>query len=257
MTKLTEMINLKAAVSGAAVLTALSGFISQPAQAFFPFNGPSINDNSNVSFEINLETDPGLGGILPQNISNVVENFVFTNNFGTPDTMDDITVSFDGVDLFVSECCSPTTFFGVGDPKSNFVDDLIRDEIFSGSIPRNFLQYSVEFSNATVEGVSGVSNVSGLFTFVADRTKGILGVNDTPVGMPDGVPDGVIMFDSSALLNAIDVGDDLSDPNPILISLSADSIDRVSTPESSTLVSLLAFSALGAVWSLKGKLKQS
>ena len=101
MTKLTEMINLKAAVAGAAVLTALPSFLASPAQAISMGGGGFPN-----LFEYNfqLETDTPIDLDSSGTFSGAVLNLTI-DDIGTPGT--DIDLS--NVNLTVTKVDDLTT----------------------------------------------------------------------------------------------------------------------------------------------------
>ncbi len=159
MTKLTEMINLKAVVSGAAFLTALSCLIPTSAQAgAFGFSnnpaGPTRVFTLNSEVE-NTSADTNVG-IYPNAIgyfndpSAISDDFFTANDFNnnSPDQF---------VNLTVIECCFPFpngdvdedldfTIIQDENPTRNQVEDLLEDSGFT-SITGDIYQYY--FTNPT------------------------------------------------------------------------------------------------------------
>ena len=159
MTKLTEMINLKAAVSGATFLTALSCLLPTSAQAgAFGFsNNPAdptraFTLNSEVE---NTSVDPN-EGIYPNTIGYYNNPAEISGEFFTAkDFRNNSPDQF--VNLTVIECCSPFENGDIDDdldfniiqnnnPTSTQVEGLLEDSGFT-SITGDIYQYY--FTNPT------------------------------------------------------------------------------------------------------------
>ena len=143
MTKLTERINLKAAVAGAAVLTIASVLVPKNARAFiFPGIGNSLDDFSADTSLLNFQLDTD---------SNTIRNFELSYSLNG----ENLDISFPLGNLTTPQnCCSFSfdRFTGPGDLDGEAAD---------------FQQYSVSFSNGTTD-LTGFEDepISGIFNFI-------------------------------------------------------------------------------------------
>ena len=237
MTKLTEMINLKAAITGAVILTILSCFIAESAQAS-PFNRKRNRVNSGgssgVSFKfqfslfterlengvfvpINDDNTSEDIGIFQGSIENLLSEITFTNNsidfpvgagqklsMGTLKAEKTTTESFDGIEYSIINPANnnPILSFFLSTQTINPADinPLINDIDF---ISNNGIFDEFSFATIFINGKS---------------TSGVIG-------------------------------------QPFKISQSEELIDNTKVPESSTTISILALGGLGLLLKRKANNK--
>ena len=164
MTKLTEMINLKAAVTGAAVLTALSSFVASPVQAIIIGGGPSTPNEFTYQFLLDTGADDA-----SDSSGDMSSTFTFTE---FTDAVEDLKI-FDDTnnELLIGKSDLPNLNLKVQQVKlSEVPGDITFEAIFSSlngfnTTSTQGFKYTVDFtSEMNPEGIT-VSTSSGDVTF--------------------------------------------------------------------------------------------
>ena len=271
MTKLTEMINLKAVVTGTIFFSTLSLIASSSAHAFFSFGGNSEDDGiTQVDFNLELtEAQQFETGFYPDAVSNFIHNnetaggrALISSSSGTK------------FDLIIGNCCNIPNPLTIGSEfirqsvvdRNNYPDPSPEDDFnnyFDNVNSRAFLQYTINISNASTEFVDfltdtpspfpGFDKVDGSFSFVVPRS-----LNSNPFGVSGLVRENketIGYFNYTTVNDADESFQDVLEQFEVV----AFDVNGSPTPEKvfepGTSLSLLALGSLGAMIFWKHRVK--